>query len=156
MKDYALPSCADFSVELLREEHLSALAELEKECFSSPWSYESLKNELTNSVCVFYVALSGNEVIGYVSMYAVSYEGFINNIAVKKAFRRNGVAAALLNKLCNYARENKMQILTLEVRPSNSGAIELYRSFDFLPQGERKDFYSSPRENALIMTKFFN
>ena len=139
----------------LHANHLDELAELEKECFSTPWSYDGLANELMNPLAVFYVAEVAGEVAGYISMNAISYEGFINNLAVKKSFRRHGIGTALVQALCNYAKENEMTVLTLEVRPSNTAAIQLYEGFGFRQEGERKNFYNNPTENGLIMTKHF-
>lgn len=139
----------------LHANHLDELAELEKECFSTPWSYDSLANELMNPLSVFYVAEVSGEVAGYISMNAISYEGFINNLAVKENFRRHGIGAALVQALCNYAGEHEMTVLTLEVRPSNTAAIQLYEGFGFRQEGERKNFYNNPTENGLIMTKHF-
>lgn len=139
----------------LNAKHLDELAELEKECFSTPWSYDSLANELMNPLSVFYVAQIFGRVAGYVSMNVISYEGFINNLAVKETFRRQGIGSALVHALCGYAQEHAMKVLTLEVRPSNTAAIQLYERFGFRQEGERKNFYSNPTENGLIMTKHF-
>lgn len=141
------------SIVKLHPKHLNALTELEKECFSSPWSYEGIASELKNPLSVFLVAEFFGEVAGYVSMNAVSYEGFINNLAVKEKYRRRGVAAALLNALVHCAQMREMTMLTLEVRPSNTPAIALYEKFGFVREGERKNFYTNPTENGLIMTK---
>lgn len=135
--------------------HLDELAALEKECFSTPWSYDGLANELMNPLSVFYVAQISDEVAGYISMNAISYEGFINNLAVKSTFRRRGIGAALVQALCDYAHSHGTTVLTLEVRPSNAAAIRLYEGFGFRREGERKNFYSNPTENGLIMTKHF-
>lgn len=137
----------------LQPKHIEALAELEKECFSAPWSYDGIASELKNPLSVFLVAEAFGEVAGYVSMNAISYEGFINNLAVKEKYRRRGVASALMRELIQCAQQREMSVLTLEVRPSNLSAIALYEKFGFRREGERKNFYSNPTENGLIMTK---
>ena len=81
-------------------------------------------------------------------------EGYIANLAVKKAYRRQGVAEALLSKVIETAKENNLSFVSLEVRESNTPAIKLYEKFRFSKQGVRKDFYRSPKENGLILTKY--
>lgn len=131
------------------------LEQLEKDCFSTPWSYDSLVYELSNPLAVFRVAEIGGAVAGYMGMQHIMDEGYICNIAVSPRYRRNGVATALMEVMIDYAKENDMAMMTLEVRPSNTGAREFYKKFDFKQVGERKNFYSNPQENALILTHKF-
>ncbi|MFA9381639.1 MAG: ribosomal protein S18-alanine N-acetyltransferase, partial [Acetanaerobacterium sp.] len=109
-------------------EHLQRLADLERECFSSPWSYDGLLEELSNPMAVFRVAHVDSEVAGYAGMQHILDEGYITNVAVSKPFRRRGIAAQLLHTLLAYGKENDMAFISLEVRVSNSAAIALYRS----------------------------
>lgn len=146
-------SSEQLAVVRLQPKHIDAVAELEKECFSAPWSYDGIASELKNPLSVFLVAEIFGEVAGYVSMNAISYEGFINNLAVKEKYRRRGVGSALIQALIQCAQTREMSILTLEVRPSNLSAIALYEKFGFRREGERKNFYTNPTENGLIMTK---
>lgn len=132
--------------------HLEALAELERQCFSSPWSYEGLLEELSNPMAVFRVALVEGKVAGYIGMHHVLDEGYITNIAVFEGFRRIGIGRLLLRALKEYGRENDVAFITLEVRCSNLAAIELYRAEDFDEAGTRRGFYTGPTEDALIMT----
>lgn len=136
----------------LAAEHIEALAGLERECFSSPWSYEGLLEELSNPMAVFRVAVVGDEVAGYVGMHHVLDEGYITNVAVKEGLRRKGIARRLLQALKAYGEENEMAFITLEVRVSNLAAIELYRSEGFEAAGVRRGFYTGPTEDALMMT----
>lgn len=139
----------------LTNAYVEAVAELEKECFSSPWSADSIAAEVNNPVAVFLVALKDDEVVGYLGMHHVVDEGYINNLAVKDTYRYKGVATALLHSLDEYAEEKKMEFITLEVRESNKVAISLYDKNDFRIEGKRKDFYIHPREDGLIMTKTY-
>lgn len=136
-------------------EHIERLAEIETECFSMPWSYESLAEELANPLAVFRVALCGGEIAGYVGMTQVIDEGYLANLAVTQHMRRRGVATALLAHLVEYAQENELRFITLEVRQSNEAAKALYGHFGFAPAGERRDFYANPMEHAVIMTREF-
>lgn len=139
----------------MAQEHISTLAELERQCFADPWSEQALAEELSNPNAVFRVALIDGEVAGYVGMLHVLDEGDICNVAVFDRFRRKGVATALIDHLLNYGRENALAFITLEVRESNSGARAFYGTMGFENIGLRKNFYDNPREHAVLMTKTF-
>lgn len=142
-------------VVTMAEEHISALAQLEKECFADPWSEKALAEELTNPNAVFRVALIDEEVAGYVGMLHVLDEGDICNVAVFDKFRRRGVATALIQHLVDYAVENQLSFITLEVRESNIGAQKFYETMGFETIGIRKNFYDNPKEHAILMNKTF-
>lgn len=140
----------------MEAQDIRSIAALEESCFSKPWSTQALAEELGNEQAVFYVALTEDEeVVGYAGMHNILGEGYITNIAVEEEARHKGIGRKLMETLNAYAEDNAMSFLTLEVRPSNEHAVELYKSMGFVEQGERKDFYTSPRENALIMTKVY-
>ena len=142
-------------VVTMAEEHISALAQLERECFSDPWSEKALAEELSNSNAVFRVALIDGEVAGYVGMLHVLDEGDICNVAVFDRFRRKGVASALIQHLVDYGVENQLSFITLEVRESNIGAQKFYETMGFETIGVRKNFYDNPKEHAILMNKTF-
>ena len=142
-------------VVTMAEEHISALAQLEKECFADPWSEKALAEELTNPNAVFRVALIDEEVAGYVGMLHVLDEGDICNVAVFDKFRRRGVATALIQHLVDYAVENQLSFITLEVRESNMGAQKFYETMGFETIGIRKNFYDNPKEHAILMNETF-
>ena len=135
--------------------HLDDVYIIETECFSHPWSRQSLEEELNNETSLFLVAKEENEVIGYIGMSIVIDEGYIFNVAVRESYRNKGVATALINELVTYGKKNNFSFITLEVRESNLPAISLYSKFGFIKAGERKDYYSNPKENAILMTKYF-
>ena len=95
------------------------------------------------------------KVIGYAGLLVAADEGYITNVAVDPSRRRQGVAAQLLQVFDNFARGNQLAFLTLEVRPSNTAAIALYQGFGFEEVGRRKNYYDLPKEDALILTKYF-
>ncbi len=128
------------------------IAEIEKICFSSPWSETAIKDAMNNSTC-FFKAVKGQKTVGYVSLYTVFDEGYVNNIAVLPEYRRQGIASMLLEKLNEFTKEKKLSFISLEVRASNIGAINLYEKFGYKKEGERKNFYTNPQENAIIMTR---
>lgn len=135
--------------------HLDDVYIIETECFSHPWSKQSLEDELDNDTSLFLVAKEEKEVIGYIGMSIVIDEGYIFNVAVCEKYRNKGVATALINELVTYGKKNNFSFITLEVRESNLPAISLYSKFGFIKVGERKSYYSNPKENAILMTKFF-
>ena len=139
----------------MQPKHIEDLERLEQECFSTPWSFDSLVSELSNPLAVFRVAEIGGQVAGYVGMQHIVDEGYICNIAVFPQYRQRGVATQLMEALHQYARENDMVSLSLEVRESNIIAQQFYEKFHFETVGKRKRFYSNPTEDALIMTRTF-
>ena len=142
-------------IEKMNSEHLEQVCKIEKECFSHPWSLQSLESELNNDTSYFLVATENDEVFGYIGMSVVIDEGYIFNVAVNVKHRKKGVATALVNELVTYGKKNNFYFITLEVRESNEKAKSLYSKFGFVKVGERKDYYSDPKENAILMTKYF-
>ncbi len=137
---------------MLRED-IPFIAELEKECFSSPWSEKGLEEELTNENAVFFTAKCCGSLVGYMGMHCVLDECYVANVAVCKEERRKGIGRQLIRYAEVKAREKGCSFISLEVRISNSAAIALYENEGYEKIGERRNFYSSPTENALIMTK---
>ena len=120
-----------------------------------PWSFNSLEEELNNETSLFFTATEDNAVVGYIGMSVVVDEGYIFNVAVDGTHRNRGIGSALVETLVTYAKKNNLCFLTLEVRESNKNARSLYEKFGFIKVGERKNYYSSPAENAVLMTRFF-
>lgn len=136
--------------------HLDEIAELERICFSVPWSRNMLAEELDNACAAFLAAIDEtNRVVGYAGLMVVLDEGYITNVAVHPDFRRRGIAQKLLDVFENFAKANKLAFLTLEVRESNYGAIALYGSRGYRGVGRRKNYYEHPKEDAVIMTREF-
>ena len=118
------------------------------------WSKESLESELKNDNSLFLTAVENGEVIGYIGMSVVIDEGYIYNVAVKSEHRNKGTASALINELITFGKKNNFSFITLEVRESNEKARSIYSKFGFVKVGERKNYYSDPKENAILMTKY--
>lgn len=138
-------------------DHLEELEKLERICFSRPWSRKMLAEELENQCAAFLVAedsVSGR-VLGYAGLMVVADEGYITNVAVFPEYRRQGIAAQILQVFLQFAAANHLAFLTLEVRPNNAAAIALYQGFGFEEVGRRKNYYDLPKEDALILTKYF-
>lgn len=127
------------------------IAALEKECFSEPWSTRSIIDSY-NFNTVFFTAFDGGSLVGYIGVQNIAGEAFVTNLAVSECSRRQGVGTALLKSAVSYCRKSKIGKISLEVRRSNLPAIKLYSAAGFETVGERKNFYSYPKEDALIMT----
>lgn len=138
-------------------EHLDRLEQLERMCFSRPWSKKMLAEELDNQCAAFLVAVEPEteKAVGYAGLLVVADEGYITNVAVDPSCRRQGVAAQLLQVFDNFAKGNHLAFLTLEVRPSHAAAIALYEGFGFREVGRRRNYYDLPKEDALILTKYY-
>lgn len=143
----------ELKIEKMQASDIAEIACLEKECFSSPWSEAALTDELYNEHARFFVARVESELAGYIGAFNVLGEVSITNVAIKEKFRKNGIGVALLNKLEKTARLENADFITLEVRASNENAISLYSKNGYERVGERKNFYSKPTENAVLMTK---
>ena len=140
----------------MNADHLEELERLERICFSRPWSKRMLGEELENQCAAFLVAEDENgTVLGYAGLLVMIDEGYITNVAVFPEYRRLGVAAKIIEVYMNFAQANDLAFLTLEVRPSNEAALALYRRFGFEEVGRRKNYYDLPKEDALILTRFF-
>lgn len=114
-----------------------------------------LENELWNDSAVVIVA-EGEDgtVLGYAGLQTVLDEGYINNVAVAEAYRRQGVADELIAAFVRFGQA-KLAFLTLEVRASNAPAIALYAKHGFAEAGRRKNYYDDPKEDAILMTRNF-
>jgi len=134
--------------------HVSGIHAIETECFSDPWSEQSIISQLPDANHVFLVALDGEAVIGYVGMMNVLDEGYISNVAVTSAYRRQKIADALIAELMKRAEMLDLSFVTLEVRESNEPAKLLYAKHGFEIVGVRKGYYSKPKENAILMTVY--
>ena len=138
----------------MNEQNYKAVAAIETACFTQPWSEKTFFEELSNPNAHTYLALDEGVPAGFLSVWEVCGEVSVNNIAVLEGFRRKGIARALLEHMLGYLSHS--QSVTLEVRKSNTAAIALYETFGFERVGERKDFYSQPKEDALLYTKILN
>ena len=139
--------------ELMNEAHVAQIAQLEKRCFSDPWSENSIRNELTGRLSLWVVALDGDTVAGYVGSQSVLGESDMMNVAVAPEYRRRGIAQALIQELIRRLSQQGNRSLMLEVRASNTPAITLYHKLGFAQVGRRPNYYRNPKEDALILRK---
>ena len=137
----------------MRETDIKRVAELEKICFRTPWSYNSLLGELSNEVAYYVVAVDEEKdlVVGYAGTWIMFDESHMTNIAVDPDYRKQGIARAMILKLMEEALRKGAERMTLEVRENNHSAQRLYASLDFAYAGTRKRYYTDTGENALIL-----
>ena len=139
--------------ELMNEAHVAQIAQLERRCFSDPWSENSIRSELTGRLSLWVVALDGDTVAGYVGSQSVLGESDMMNVAVAPEYRRQGIAQALILELIRRLAQQGNHSLMLEVRASNAPAIALYEKLGFAQVGRRPNYYRNPKEDALILRK---
>lgn len=132
--------------------------EVDRDCFSIPWSRESFLMELASSLSSYVVAVVVNddklcdEVIGYGGFYKVMDQVEITNIAVLGSYRGQGVGRSILEALIKLAVVGGGKVVNLDVRESNVAAKALYFSYGFKLVGNRKGYYQKPDEDALLLT----
>ena len=139
----------------MNESHVAQVAELEKICFSDPWSEKSVASELSNPLSCWLVAEEDGMVAGYVGSQTVIDESDMMNVAVHPDHRRKGIAEKLVVELVEALKKRESHCLTLEVRASNDQAKALYEKLGFFRVGLRKNYYRNPKEDALILRKEF-
>lgn len=132
---------------------LAAVAALEAEIFSMPWSLQGFADTMGREDVLFLVAYEEEKLLGYVGVYCTSDEGEITNVAVAQSARRRGVGRALLNELICLLTDRGIVRIVLEVRASNEAAIRLYEQEGFTVVGTRKNFYEKPTEDAYVMVR---
>ena len=135
------------------EADLDGVLDVEAESFTNPWTRDMYAWELQNrSVChIFVVRTDDCPVAGFCAFWLVVDEIHINNLAMRPRFRTQGIGSALLTRVLDEARALGARRATLEVRASNEGARRLYERFGFYVAGTRRNYYTNPVEDALIL-----
>lgn len=135
----------------MMEEDLPQVYAIEQETFSDPWSEDDFRNSMKEPGNSYLVAEVDGTIAGYCGYWGIAGEGYIYNVAVKKEYRRHRIGYQMLKMLITESADRGITSFTLEVRKSNEAAIRLYESLGFESAGLRRDFYSKPREDAVIM-----
>lgn len=138
-------------IRQMQEQDIAEVAAIEKEIFSSPWSEESFRDALQSEDNIYLVAAESGRIVGYCGIWTSYETGDLCNIAVVPDYRRCQIGGNLLKEAIRLAIERQVQSLLLEVRGSNSSAIALYKKIGFHNIGIRKDYYRSPKEDAILM-----
>jgi [ribosomal protein S18]-alanine N-acetyltransferase len=143
---------SDLTIRAMSESDLDGILAIEKKSFADPWSQRLFRETLLFPQSVnFVVESTGGEVIGYLNLYLIAHEGHLLNLAIHPAWRRQGLATAILSHTIEHLRQRQALHLFLEVREKNQSAIGLYRKFGFEVVGKRKRYYAETNEDALVM-----
>lgn len=129
---------------------ISAVTDIEKTCFTDPWS-ENMVADLMDSSWDEVWVLEKERVIGYINFRFVAGEGELMRIAVLPSERGHGYSRMMMDVMIKAASENDISDITLEVRSGNAPAIALYRAYGFTCEAVRKGYYHAPTEDADIM-----
>jgi ribosomal-protein-alanine N-acetyltransferase len=143
-----------YFIRRMREGDLAAVLEIEALSFSNPWSEATFRGEMQNTSVSFplvVVRRPGEEIVGYIIFWQIREDVQVNNVAVHPARRGLGLGEALMRYAIAKSREAGATFMTLEVRQSNTRALELYRRLGFEIMGTRKNYYTKPDEDALVM-----
>jgi [ribosomal protein S18]-alanine N-acetyltransferase len=145
----------EIAIRKAKPQDLDAIAEIENESFSNPWSRDSLERNIAGANRAYcFVALSENaQIVGYVAMWLVLDDAQITNLAVKSTWRRKGIGQALLNYITRDAKKRGALLLSLEVSDRNDPAIRLYEKNHFVKEGFRRNYYGNNGGNAIIMLR---
>ncbi len=134
----------------MTEADVPQVLEIERQCFSLPWSARGFLDWIEYDYTYMYVICEDSLIIGYGAACRGADEFDISNIAVREGFRGRGIGGMLIDRILNAARDSKAKAVYLEVRESNRAAIALYEKKNFKSMGIRKNFYEKPVENAII------
>ena len=143
---------SELTIRAMSESDLDEIIAIEKKSFADPWSQRLFRETLLFPHSVNFVLESpGGEVVGYLNLYLIAQEGHLLNLAIHPAWRRQGLASAILSHTIEHLRQRQALQLFLEVREKNQSAIRLYRKLGFEVVGKRKKYYAETNEDALVM-----
>ena len=147
-------SVSAITVRKMKKDDLDRVSQIEKECFSTPWSRDSFEDMIDNPAALYMVAEDNGYIVANCGVIIAAGEGDICNVAVDPSYRKRGIAKLLLTRVMEEAsKEMGVLSFTLEVRRSNTAAISLYEKLGFVNEGIRPGFYTSPKEDAVIFWK---
>ncbi len=142
-------------IRQMEEKDLEQVCQIEQESFSMPWTYKDFLSAIDGDelyyLKIYLVAENENGILGYCGLWGIAGEGQVNNVVVKEEFRNQHIGKLLLSELIQQGVGRGLESFTLEVRVSNESAKRLYSNMGFQVAGIRKDFYSLPTEDAIIM-----
>ncbi|MCC6485441.1 MAG: ribosomal protein S18-alanine N-acetyltransferase [Armatimonadetes bacterium] len=130
---------------------IPAVMVIERQCFTTPWSENAYRTELSNQCAEYYVAWMDGQLVGYIGMWLVMDEVHVTTLGVAEQRRGMRIGERLLVRVLDAAREREAQRVTLEVRKSNDVARSLYKKYGFREAAIRKGYYSDNQEDAIIM-----
>lgn len=148
-----LPGSELIEFRAMRLDDIQQICQIEKEAFPTPWSAGAFRNELLHNRYARYTVMDKDGlVVGYGGMWLITDEAHVTNVAIRKPFRGMRLGEKLLTEMKRTAVAQGARFMTLEVRPSNQIARNLYEKMGFNVTGVRKGYYTDNQEDALIMT----
>lgn len=133
-------------------EDLDQVMEIEEDLFAVPWTKEGYFTFLTRKDSMFLVVEEKGRILGYCGLLMVLDEGDVTNVAVCRERQKEGIGNFLVSSLIRLAGDLGIRQIHLEVRVHNETAIRLYERNGFTWDGIRKNYYTDPVEDALLMT----
>ena len=132
---------------------IDAVMAVDAACFNNPWGRSDYVRELADPERCWIVVARAEDgtIVAYCAFWRIFDELHVNNLAVLPAWRRRGLGGALLGHVLTLGAAIGAPRTTLEVRASNAPALALYRAAGFVPAGVRRDYYSRPIEDALVL-----
>lgn len=145
---------ADIEFYRMVQEDADGVARVEVACMPVPWSRQSFWEEASHTDAYYLIARDvdrDNLIVAYAGCWVLANEGHITNVAVDPDYQGQGLGRRLMNELTSRVKALGVDSMTLEVRPSNTVAINLYTSLGFRSVGQRPKYYTNPVEAAEIM-----
>lgn len=139
------------AIQPMALEDIDQVVEIERQSFPTTWRPDTYRNEVGNPRACYLVAKEGSLVMGYAGMWVVAAEAHITTLAVRREYRRAGIAKRLLIELIRQAIQRAAERITLEVRESNLAAQGLYEKFGFTSVAILASYYRDTGEDALVM-----
>ena len=140
------------TIREMQFDDLEQVMKIERQNFSVPWTENGFFSFLMRNDTLFLVAEENEKILGYMGIMMVLDEGEITNVSVAEDARRRGVGRLLVRTMLDKMRIAGLTMIHLEVRKSNIPAIRLYEEFFFAQDGERKNYYEEPTEDAVLMS----
>ena len=139
----------EYKIRVAKSDDLEKIYRIESEAYRSPWSVEGLVSEVASQNSRFFVAEQDGKILGYILIWIVLDELHLLKIATASAYRRHGIASALIDYVVNEFK--RASVLYLEVREKNAIARNFYKKLGFVENGNRKNYYAD--DNAILIEK---
>ena len=144
------------TVRSMTDADLVDVLRLEKEIFSDPWPRDMFTEHATGGHWTALSAESAGKLVGYACYRIEEDKAHLTNMAVDPEYQRKSVAKRLLENILRIVQESGCELITLEVRASNSGAIAFYTAFGFVELYRQPNYYRRPVEEACVMVRYIN
>lgn len=141
----------DVAIERMKESDLAEVMAIETVSFPTPFTLNLFRMELNLNVAHLFVALCEGRIVGYIDYWRVGPEIHLITIAVHPDWRNHRIGSRLIEFMLADARRNRVETVSLDVRPSNAAGLRLYSKYGFRQVGVRKKYYQDNDEDALVL-----